>query len=339
LVRLICDIIGSRQSQLPKLVEHLPGTKAKDKSQIQQLSRWLQNPQVSQAQWVLPVATALLASLAHRPLVLIFDGSVVGRGCQALMLSVVYHGRALPLAWVVVKAPKGHFSQDAHCALLAAVQAMVPAHASVTVLGDGEFDGTRLQAQMTHAGWDYVCRTASNLRFRAADTHGHLSDGAVAADLTVFIEQAHITGAQYGPVNLVVVWEAPYAEPIYLLTNLPTSSAALAAYRLRAHIETFFSDQKSRGFHLNRSHLSDPTRLARLMCATCLAYLWVVYLGTWGRELRWRDRIHRADRCDLSLFQLGLRLLSYCLRHSTAIPKGCIPPAELPLLEIRKHVL
>ena len=83
LVRLICGIIGSCHSQLPKLVAHIPGTKAKDKSLIQQCSRWLQNPQVTQEQWSLPVATALLHSLAHRPLHLIFDGSVVGRGCQA----------------------------------------------------------------------------------------------------------------------------------------------------------------------------------------------------------------------------------------------------------------
>ncbi len=38
-------------------------------------------------------------------------------------------------------------------------------------------------------------------------------------------------------------------------------------------IETLFSDQKSYGFHLHLSHLSDPTRLSRLLIAACLAYL------------------------------------------------------------------
>gem|GEM_PF-5245646 len=42
------------------------------------------------------------------------DGSVVGRGCLALMLSVVYHGRALPLCWVVVRGAKGHFPETTH---------------------------------------------------------------------------------------------------------------------------------------------------------------------------------------------------------------------------------
>ena len=44
-------------------------------------------------------------------------------------------------------------------------------------------------------------------------------------------------------------------------------------------IETFFSDQKSRGFHLADSHLRDPVRLERLLIASCLAYVWMVCLG------------------------------------------------------------
>ena len=55
--------------------------------------------------------------------------------------------------------------------------------------------------------------------------------------------------------------------------------AAIVLYRKRAHIETFFSDQKSRGFHLHKSHLREPARLTRLLIAACLAYLWVVYLA------------------------------------------------------------
>ncbi|MFY9944069.1 MAG: hypothetical protein WAK57_17985 [Desulfobacterales bacterium] len=41
---------------------------------------------------------------------------------------------------------------------------------------------------------------------------------------------------------------------------------------MRFTIETFFSDQKSRGFNIDKSHLSCPQRLTRLMYASCLAY-------------------------------------------------------------------
>jgi len=85
-------------------------------------------------------------------------------------------------------------------------------------------------------------------------------------------------------------------------------------------IETFFADQKSRGFHVHQSHLSDPTRLSRLLIAACLAYIWIVYLGALCEQDGWVHIIHRGDRCDLSLFQLGLRLLDYLLNADYTIP-------------------
>src|SRR5437660_12544341 len=99
-------------------------------------------------------------------------------------------------------------------------------------------------------------------------------------------------------------------------------AAAEEACRLYAklfRIETYFSDQKSRGFHLHKSHLADPRRLSRLLIAACLAYIWIVYLGALCEQDGWVSIIHRGDRCDLSLFQLGLRLLDYLLNEGFSI--------------------
>lgn len=63
-------------------------------------------------------------------------------------------------------------------------------------------------------------------------------------------------------------------------------------------IETFFSDQKSRGFHIHQSHMSDVQRLSRLFIAACLAYIWIVYLGSVCEAGGWRPIIHRRKRCD-----------------------------------------
>ena len=99
-------------------------------------------------------------------------------------------------------------------------------------------------------------------------------------------------------------------------------------YKKRFSIETFFSDQKSRGFHLHKSHLADPQRLAKLMIAACLAYIWIVYLGVHALQKNYLPFIHRTDRCDLSLFQLGLRLLEYLLDCHERIPVSFV---DLPL--------
>ena len=101
---------------------------------------------------------------------------------------------------------------------------------------------------------------------------------------------------------------------------MASADEACQLYTKRLRIETFFSDQKSRGFHLHKSHLAEPQRLSRLLMAACLAYIWVVYLGALWVQDGWVSIIHRGDRGDLSLFQLGLRLLDYLLHEGFTIP-------------------
>jgi hypothetical protein len=88
------------------------------------------------------------------------DGSVVGRGCVALMIHAIYKGRALPLAWRVRQGPKGHFPEALHIAMIELMSTIVPAGAKVVLLGDGECEGTALQDTLSELGWSYVCRTA-----------------------------------------------------------------------------------------------------------------------------------------------------------------------------------
>ncbi len=153
LVALICGLAGGQRAHLSTIADHAPSGGATQASVITRFQRWLKHDATTLDGWFLPVAEALLANLAHEPLHLVMDGRVVGRGCLALMLSVVSHGRALPLAWIVVQGQKGHFPQATHCALLAQIQPLIPATAEVTFLGDGEFDGTDLQALLRQYHW------------------------------------------------------------------------------------------------------------------------------------------------------------------------------------------
>ena len=70
---------------------------------------------------------------------------------------------------------------------------------------------------------------------------------------------------------------------------------------------------------LDTLHISDPQRLSRLLIAACLAYIWIVYLGSLCEKEGWRSVIHRSDRCDISLFQLGLRLLEHFINENLSI--------------------
>jgi len=104
------------------------------------------------------------------------------------------------------------------------------------------------------------------------------------------------------------------------MTNLNLPDEACDWYKKRFRIETFFSDEKSRGFHLHKSHPADTQRLSTLMIAACLANLWVVYLGLVAIREDWVKLSHRVDRCDWSLFRLGLALIDFLLNEELPIP-------------------
>ena len=321
LAALISGMVASQSTQLPKMASHVPnGTKPE--SRVKRFTRWVGNTQVTEAVYFVPYAELLLHHLALQTLVLVMDGSVVGRGCVALMLHVVYNGRALPLAWQVRKGKKGHFPEDLPIALVTHVYKLLPPEGAVVLLGDGEFDGTRLQQTVQAYHWSYVVRTGSHITVEWEGDHFRCETVAacIKPGTLVTLQDVHITAEAYGPSMLLCCWAKGYKEPLYLLTNLTSADEACRLYTKRLRIETFFADQKSRGFHLHKSHLSDPTRLARLLMAACLAYISIVYLGALCEQDGWGRIIHRSDRCDLSLFQLGLRLLDYLLNEGCMIP-------------------
>jgi len=250
----------------------------------------------------------------------VMDGSTVGRGCITLMVSVLYKKRALPLAWIVVEGKKGHFPEALHVELLERVHENVPQGCSAIFLGDGEFDGIVLQATLESYGWEYACRTAKNTQICSSGEWLAFQDMAVQHGEQIGLPDVSFTHKAYGPVLAIAWWEAQQKEPLYLVTNLELVEEACFWYAKRFRIETFFSDQKSRGFNLHKSHLSDPARLYRLMIAACLAYIWIIYLGVFAVDNDYVKQIHRSDRCDLSLFQLGLHMLEHLLNEHLCIP-------------------
>jgi hypothetical protein len=304
LAALISGMVASKNTQLPKIASQVPDGN-KPESRVKRFARWVDNARISEAVSFVPSAEVLLERLALETLVLVIDGSVAGRGGVALMVHVVSKGRALPLCWLVRHGKKGHFPADLHIAVVEQVQEMIPLGASVVLLGDGEFDGIGLQQTLEEAGWSYVCRTGCNLTatwdgetFRLETLGWCIKPGTL-----VDLPGAFFTAEAYGPVRRICCWAQEYKDPLSLVTNMASAEQACRLYAKRFRIETFFSDQKSRGFHVHTSHLCDPKRLSRLFIAACLASIWIVYLGSLCVKDGWVQMIHRTERCDLSLFQ------------------------------------
>jgi len=315
LAMMISGIILSRNAQLSVMSSEVP-TMTKEKSIEMRMRRWVKDDLDVEAMYM-PFARQILEALSHMPLVLVMDGSQAGRGCMVLMVGVLYQKRALPIAWLVYKGKKGHASADRHIQTLEKVRPLLPQGSEVVLLGDAEYDTTEMLEWMEkNTAWQYVLRTSPQIYVQTNAGGQPIRDYPLEQGHLFYLNDVGFTQTSTMTLNVIGWWGAEYEEPIFLITNLEIAYEACRYYRRRFRIETFFSDQKSRGFHIHKSHLADPSRLSRLLIAACLAYIWMITQGLRVIAEGKLSLIDRTDRRDKSLFRLGLDWIKYALKNS-----------------------
>ena len=72
------------------------------------------------------------------------------------------------------------------------------------------------------------------------------------------LQEVYVTREAYGPIMVLCCWAKEYQAPLYLVSNMATAEEACRLYQKRFRIETFFSDQTSRGFHIHTGSLVIP---------------------------------------------------------------------------------
>ncbi len=325
---LISALIKSGRASLQSIGNAMEGD-TDIESRIKRAKRWLNNKWTDTDAHFIPYVTPIIRALGQSgQLTVAIDGSTVGNGCMALMVSIIWRGRAIPVCWLVRSAPKGHFPQQMHVDLINKVAELfdttIDNDCQITLLGDGEFDGTDLQQACLDNGWDYVLKTAKDTSI--ADNpemeHATRMDDMLPqqGDDHLFLPDMYINKEGYGPVNVVYWHDKRYKNPLYLLTNLDYAPLAESFYRKRYLIETLFGDLKSRGFNIEWTKVSNPTTLFNLLIVACLAFIKAILFEFDARKSTYLGKFCRKDRLDdLSVFQIGLRGLIYYIKHRIPI--------------------
>ncbi len=315
----LAGIYESRSVQLHRIAGKIPG-RAKRLSTERRLSRFLENPAVRVRPGYEPLARSLLQYLADTlgEIRLIADGTRVGGGHQLLLVSVAFRHRAIPIAWTWVKQVRGHSSAWRQCALLAYVRRLLPPQVPVLLVGDSEFGAVDVLRQLEAWDWRYVLRQTSKELVQVGGQGAWEQFGSLVArpGRQAWHPQSDFTARHAHRTTVLAYWQKGEPEPWLLTTNLPTVGAALKAYRRRMWTEELFGDLKGHGFDLESTHLHHVARLSRLMFMVVLLYLWLISVGSRAIKAGQRSLVDRNDRRDLSLFQIGLRLIER--RHTNA---------------------
>ena len=333
---MIVGMIRAGHASLGKMSDKSPKYgRTQTQSRIQRYSRWIKQEANEAEVLYFPYIKLILAGLSKFELLFSIDASALGKHGAVLMISVVYKQRALPVLWLVREGNKGVFSEADHLKLLGKLRSLLAELALcvdypllVNVLGDGEFDGVKVQAYCREQDWFYVFRASQNANCYAQDSDVFKPRDLAEQGRLISIPELAYTQARHAHVHLLVVWHQDYQDALYLVSNIELAEQACLLYQQRSLIETFFSDQKTRGFHIHKSRLKDPNRLNRLLLVACFAYLWIVYLGALAKQDMLQHHFRRKDRNVLSLFQLGFCYLDYLLDHELPLPQGFFLPLD-----------
>ena len=116
----------------------------------------------------------------------------------------------------------------------------------------------------------------------------------------------------FGEPMRVVATRSPAGDLVIIATDFHVWET-WQLYKLRWTIESTFGSQKSRGFDLERTGVTDPTRLERLFGLVTLAWLACLRVGVWRHETK-PIRALAHGRKAMSLVRYGSEELRHVLR-------------------------
>ena len=318
-VWLLAGMFHSRSVSLSKIASKVI-SRAKNVSTVRRLSRFLASSAVDVRSWYRSTAKAWMLFQFQQvgEIRLIVDGTKVGFGHQLLMVSLAYHHRSVPIAWSWVHHVRGHSTAIKQICLLKYVRSLIPQEMPVFLVGDSEFGSIAVLQQLKEWHWFFALRQKGNLGLWLDKCTGwqRLDSLVQRAGQFAWCPNGYLTQSDIFPVSILIHWQKGEKEPWCLATNLPDASLTLRYYRRRMWIEEMFADFKKHGFDLETTMLRNPPRLSRLTLAVAFLYVWLLSTGSRAIRVGLRHLVDRKDRRDLSLFQIGLRLIERFLLHS-----------------------
>jgi hypothetical protein len=294
-----------------------------------------------------PLLGWVLSWWEGKQLALAVDATTLGQRFVVLVLSVLYRGCAIPVAWKVIPAGEKHAWRPEWLRLLRQVRAAVPRRFFVIVLADRGLYARWLFQGLVRIGWHPVLRVNTGGTFRpAASAHNQPLRSLVPQPGTQWVGQGTAFQGPQRRLNctLLARWDAGYTDPWLVLTDLAPRAGEACWYGLRAWIEQGFKVTKRGGWQWQRTRMSDPQRAARLWLAVAVATLWLLSVGGAAEATlpvatlpplppdAWPQPRHRraTGLRFVSIFRRGWIVILVALLNHSRVPLGRFIPEPWP---------
>lgn len=311
---LIVGLVNSRTVNLSHLASQFPGA-ALHASNYRRLQRFFQYVRFD-GEAVAPLVMRML--VPGRSAVLALDRThwkLGGKDVNILVLALATRRFRVPLLWTVLDHP-GNSNTDQRIALMDRYLALFGVSSITILLADREFIG---------AAWlEFLCKNNIPFAIRLREDMQVRLEGGVIHPFRSLMRKERTARIWVGWLNgMATVSETRLdfaakrlrsGEKLVIATNTGNPRAALNAYRKRWGIECLFADTKTRGFNIEDTHLTDPTKIATLLAVVTLACLWAYRSATTAMGRR-APRHKTHGRKEKSWFRIGLDALRRAIIH------------------------
>jgi len=268
-----------------------------------------------------------------------------------LVVSVVYRGCGIPVAWKVVNATEKGSWQPYWLELLEKLEHTVPQDWFVVVTADRGLYAKWLYEAIKRLGWHPFLRINEQGLVRLKGNREFIPLGYVVKEPgQSWAERVTCFKTHSLDCTLLVRWELEAAEPWLIVTDLAPNQADACWYGMRSWIEGLFQDTKRGGWQWHQTKMTDPKRAERHWLAVpkatasrvALATLWLVSVGGQADAnlppSSWEElpetHVARKRACSspsspprlLSCFRRGFLVILAALLNRLSLPLGSFFP-------------
>jgi hypothetical protein len=276
------------------------------------------------------LARAVLSGFGRGPIVLILDETPDRNDLRCLKVTLAYRKRAQPIAcacYALGEQPEP--LPELVVDLLRRTAACLPEGAEVTLLADRGLAWPVLVDTCVELGWHYVLRLQGQTRMRTGDGRECSAADLASRPGQEWSGAAEVfKGAGWRAAQVAACWRRDGDGPWLLVSDRPDGPRMFARYAKRTWAEELFRDEKSSGFRWEESHVKDPEHGSRLVLLIALATYLALGLGSRVIKAGLRRMLESSRTRELSLFQIGLRWLMFCVTHDRPLPGNLslVPP-------------
>ena len=297
-----------------------------------------------------PLLRWVLSLWQGKRLALALDATTLGDRFAVLVVSVLYRGCAIPVAWKILPGNKKGAWRPEWLRMLRQLRQAMPGEMTVIVLADRGLYARWLYRRIVRLGWHPFLRVNRQGYFRAEGAEAYVALGSLVRQVgeqwsgrgTAFKESRRLE------CTLLACWGEGHQEAWFILTDLAPEEAEAGWYAMRAWIEHSFKIKKRGGWQWQRTRMADPDRASRLWVVVAVATLWTVSVGGESDDdltgqgisgladaAEKGKRYRAATRARLiSVFRRGCNRILAALLRQEKLPEARLIPEPWPHLAL-----